>query len=359
MTDALAQEAGQTDSPARKARARPRGLTAAAFLAQRLGFYVVTAVFAVVLNFAIPRFMPGNPALVLERQIQAQTGNPPDHQELAGIQALYGDPTKNLPSQFADYVWHVLHLDLGLSISHYPTPVSYLVLHALPWTLTLVGVTTILAWVFGTALGAWTGWRPGGWVDSAITTVSTFLNAVPAFWLALLALAIFSFRLHWAPASGGYDPSVPYSLDNLWFDLSLLAYGAVPAFTLVLVGFSGWQFTMRNVMVTTISEDYVQLARAKGLPEWRVLFQYAARNAMLPNVTGLAHALGGVIGGVVLTEIVFTYPGMGYLLFTAVSDKDFPVMQAIFLLITLAVLVSNFIADSLYVLLDPRTGENT
>lgn len=357
MTDVLAQDLAD---PAPEETAAPphRGAAAAGFLARRLGFYIVTGFFALVLNFALPRFMPGNPVLTLERQLEQQTGAAPTPQAMAGLQALYGNPTKNLPAQFFDYIDHVLHFNFGLSISDYPDPVSNLVLAALPWTLFLVGVTTVLAWIIGTALGAWTGWRPGGLVDSVVTMVGTFLNSIPSFWLALLALAVFAFKLHWAPASGGYDPTVPFSFDNLWFDLSVLRYAWLPAATLVFIGFAGWQFTMRNVMVTTISEDYVQLARAKGLPGRGVMFRYAARNAMLPNVTGLAHAIGGVIGGVVLIEIVFTYPGMGELLYQAVQAKDFPIMQAIFFMITFTVLASNFIADSLYVLLDPRTGES-
>jgi len=327
------------------------------FLGKRLGFYIVTAAVAVVLNFAIPRFMPGDPARSMLLQIQQQTGSPPTPAMLSAIHALYGNPTENLFAQFIDYIVHISHLDFGISISQYPTPVIQLVAQALPWTLVLVGSTTLVAWVVGTALGAYVGWRPGARIDAILTPVSTFIHSLPAFWLAILSLGLFAFTLHWAPSAGGYDPNVPYSLSNYWFVLSTLRYGALPAFTLVFTGFSGWLFSMRNVMVTTVTEDYVQLARAKGLSRGTVLFRYAARNALLPNVTGLAHAIGGVIGGVVLTEIVFSYPGLGYLLYQAISAKDFPVMQTIFLMITLAVLVANFIADSLYVWLDPRTRE--
>lgn len=355
LEQAEANATADPDAPSAPSRQSGR-LSATLFLLRQLGIYIVTGFLAVVLNFVIPRFMPGDPAITLQAQIRAQTGAPPNPQMIASIHALYGDPKRNIFGQFFDYLGHVAHFDFGLSISQYPTPVSERVLQALPWTLTLVGVTTILAWIIGTALGAWSGWRPGRLFDSALTALSTFLHAVPAFWLSLLVLALFSFKLGWFPPAGGYDPTVPYSLNNLWFDLSVLKYSFLPAVTLVIIGFSTWQFTMRNVMVTTIDEDYVQFARAKGLTERRVMFGYAARNAMLPNVTGLAHAIGGVIGGVVLTEMVFTYPGMGLLLTQSVSAKDYPLMQAIFLMITFAVLVSNFIADSIYVLLDPRTG---
>jgi len=338
-------------------RADRRSGRAAVFLLKQLGVYVVTGFLALVLNFVIPRFMPGDPALQLADRLRQQTGQSPSPDVMAKIDALYGDPHKNLVAQFVDYVDHVVHFDFGLSISQYPTPVKDLVWQALPWTVALVGTTTVIAWLIGTALGAWTGWRPGRAVDSGLTSLSTFLHAVPAFWFALLMLSLFSFRLGWFPSSGGYDPSVPYSLGNLWFVLSILKYSFLPAMALIVLGFSTWQFTMRNVMVTTIAEDYVQFARAKGLSERRVMFGYAARNAMLPNITGLAHALGGVIGGVVLVETVFTYPGMGYLLTQGVAAKDFPLMQAIFFMLVFAVLVSNFVADAVYVLLDPRTGQ--
>lgn len=327
------------------------------YLAKRAGFYLVTAVAAVTLNFVIPRFMPGDPAKTMLLQLQRQSGTPPTDAEVAAVRTLYGDPTKNILGQYWDYLGRVLHLDFGLSTSSYPSKVSDLIATALPWTLLLVGVTTLLAWVIGTALGAWVGWRPGSRGDSVLTVLSTFLHSLPAFWLALMVAGLFAFSLRWFPSSGGYDPDVPFAINNVYFLLSVLEYGALPAITLVLIGFSGWMFTMRNVMVSTVTEDYVQLARAKGLPERTVLFRYAARNALLPNVTGLAHAMGAVIGGVVLTEIVFTYPGMGYLLIQAIAAKDFPVMQTIFLMITLATLVANFIADSAYVLLDPRTRE--
>lgn len=328
------------------------------FLAKQFGVYLVTGFFALVLNFVIPRFLPGDPALLLAQRLQQQTGSSPSPEMMAKINALYGDPHKNLPGQFIEYVNHVLHLDFGLSISQYPTPVKDLVLQALPWTIALVGTTTVLAWIIGTALGAWSGWRPGRAFDSGLTSLSTFLHAILAFWFALLVLSFFSFRLGWFPAGGGYDPNLPYSLNNLWFNLSIIKHSFLPALTLVVLGFSGWQFTMRNVMVTTLAEDYVQFARAKGLAESRVMFGYAARNAMLPNVTGLAHAIGGVIGGVVLVEMVYTYPGMGYLLTQGVAAKDYPLMQAVFFMLVFAVLVSNFIADAIYVLLDPRTGED-
>lgn len=325
------------------------------FLARRLGFYVFTAWAAITMNFVIPRFIPGDPGAALLASIQRQTGQAPSPAQLEAINAFYGNPRQGLLGQYFAYWNDLVHLRFGVSVSQFPTPVSHLIAQALPWTLLLVGSTTIIAWLIGTLLGAYIGWKPGSRLDVVFAPITTFVHAIPPFWLSLLALYIFGFRLGVLPLSGGYDPSVPYSLNNLWFLLSVLKYGALPAATLIFIGFNGWLFSMRNVMVATVTEDYVQLARAKGLRPSRILFRYAARNALLPNVTGLALAIGGVIGGVLLTEIVFSYPGMGYLLYQALQNHDFPVMQTIFLMITLLALAANLIADSLYVVLDPRT----
>lgn len=326
---------------------------------RRLGFYLATAWAAVTLNFVIPRFMPGDPALALLKAMQRQTGTVATPETVESVRLFYGNPTKDILGQYLDYWVSLAHFDFGLSLTHFPTPVSELVLQALPWTVVLAGSTTVIGWLLGTLLGVYMGWRPGTRFDSVFAPVTTFLHALPAFWLSLLAVYFFGFVLEWFPLSGGYDPDVPYEINNVWFVLSLLHYGALPALTLVFIGFNGWLFSMRNVMVTTVSEDYVLLARAKGLSDRRVMLRYAARNALLPNVTGLAMALGGILSGVLIAEIVFTYPGMGYLLYEAVLGHDFPLMQTIFLMITLAALVANLIADSIYVLLDPRTRETS
>lgn len=336
-------------------RARGRG---GSFLLQRAGFYVVTAWVALTLNFLIPRFMPGDPAQALALQITRQTGAQLTPEMLDSIRTLYGDPNTNLLEQYLSYLGSIVTGDFGIAVSRYPTPVIDLILAALPWTLFLVGVSTIVAWVVGTGLGIIVGYRPGGKLDNWLTPISQFFSSMPSFWVALVCLWVFALTLGIFPSSGGYDPSAPFEITNFWFLVSVLQYGALPILTSIFVGFAGWLFAMRNMMVTTVSEDYVTLARAEGLSNRRVTFRYAARNAMLPNITGLATSIGAILGGVVLTEIVFTYPGMGYLLFNAITTKDYPLMQAIFLMIVLAVLVANFIADSLYVLLDPRTREN-
>lgn len=336
---------------------RYRGAGTAGYFLRRVGFYIVTTFLAITLNFVIPRFMPGDPAATLIREIQKNTGRVPTEAEIAGIRRFYGDPTQNVLQQYIDYWQGLLHFDFGVSMSQFPLPVSTMILQSMPWTLLLVGTTTVLAWIIGTAIGAYMGWKPGSRFDSIFAPLTTFLHAMPLFWVALIFLFIFAFKLNWFPIAGGYDPNVPYQINNVWFLLSVLRYGALPAITLVFVGFNQWLFSMRNVMVTTSTEDYVLLARAKGLSESRVVLAYAARNALLPNVTGLALAIGMVLGGSIMVEAVFTYPGMGYLLQKSILQHDFPVMQTILLMLTLIMIAANFIADITYGLLDPRTRE--
>jgi peptide/nickel transport system permease protein len=224
---------------------------------------------------------------------------------------------------------------------------------ALPWTLILVGVTTIVAFAVGTLLGVYAGWRRGRLADSTVTLGSTFFGAFPPFWLGLLLLYLLAFKLGWFPIKGGYsDGTTP----NWSFSFAgdAIRHSVLPAVTLAVTTLSGWVLGMRNNMINTLGEDYVTFAEANGLRGRTVALLYAARNALLPNVTAFGLQLGAVVSGSVLVEGVFSYPGIGGLLFTAVTNHDFPLMQALFLVITLSMLVAIFIVDLLYVRLDPR-----
>jgi peptide/nickel transport system permease protein len=331
-------------------------MTGGRFLAKRLGFYAAAVWSAVTLNFLIPRLMPGDPSLAIIEELERVSGQSLPPRTLESIQRLFGDPSANLGAQYLEYLAQLTRLDLGVSIRNFPTPVSDLVWQGLPWTLLLVGSTTVLAFLIGTGLGVIAGWRAGGRFDSVVSPLTMFVSSVPYFWVALLGLWAFGFVLGWFPLSGGYDPDLPVGL-NAPFVLSVLHYGALPAATIVFSAFGGWLLGMRNMTVTTVREDYVLLAQAKGLSPRRVMLRYAARNAMLPNFTGFALALGGVVGGALLTEIVFSYPGIGYLMYVSLQQRDYPVMQGVFFLLTLTVLLANLVADSVYALLDPRIRE--
>jgi peptide/nickel transport system permease protein len=317
---------------------------------QRIAFYAFTAWAAITLNFFIPRMIPGDPVKSLLARFQGQMNT----DAIESLYVLFGiDKNASLWSQYVDYWKQLLHGDLGLSFSAFPTPVAEVIADALPWTLALIGVTTVISFFVGTGVGILAGWRRGSWVDGVLP-VTTFLSSVPYFWLGLLAIFLLTGPDSFFPASGGYDGAYVPAWD-MYFIPSAIRHSLLPALTILITSVSGWILSMRNMMVTVSAEDYITVAHAKGLSDRRVALSYAARNALLPNVSGFALALGFIVGGTLLVEIVFSYPGLGFLLFRAVGAKDYPLMQGIFLVITISVLVANLLADMVYLFLDPRT----
>jgi len=224
---------------------------------------------------------------------------------------------------------------------------------SLPWTATLIGVSTVISFLIGTVLGIMSGWWRGSWMDTLLP-VTTFLGSIPYFWFGLLAAFWLADQLHWFPLSGATGTTTPIG-PNWAFLISATYHAILPAATIVISSIGGWMLGMRNMMVTTQAEDYVLLAEAKGLSPRRIMITYAARNAILPTLATFAMSLGFVVSGAILVEIVFSYPGLGYVLFQAVTNNDYPLMQGVFLMITVAVLAANFLADLAYVALDPRT----
>jgi peptide/nickel transport system permease protein len=323
-----------------------------AFVARRLGFYVITAWVAVTINFFIPRLMPGNPVELVFNRVRHAISPAALH---AFTIAFGIDTHQSLISQYFGYLDQLLHGNLGISITYFPATVSSVIRGALPWTLGLVGVSTVLSFVLGTLLGMLAATRRGTWAD-ALLPVTSFLSAVPYFWLGLVVLTAFAVDLNWFPLSSGYSPAA--TVGFTWsFIADVLDHAVLPAVTIIVSSIAGWLLGMRNVMMATLGEDYVLLAEAKGLPQRRVTFTYAARNAILPNMAGFALSLGFIVSGALLTEVVFSYPGIGYVLFEAVSNEDYPLMQGIFLMITILVLLANLGADIMYAALDPRTRE--
>jgi peptide/nickel transport system permease protein len=323
------------------------------FLLRRIGFYIFTAWVAITLNFIIPRLMPGNPVQVVFARIRRQATPAAVH----AFTAAFGlDTRQGLLGQYGSYLNQLAHGNAGVSITYFPSGVASVISQALPWTLVLLGVATILSFVIGTLLGMLSAAKRGSrWVDGLLP-VTSFLSAVPYFWLGLVMLTIFAVGLHWFPLSGGYAVGTPVGF-SAPFIATAVVHGILPALTIVISSVAGWLLGMRNVMIPTLSEDYVLLAEAKGLRRRRILFTYAARNAILPNIASFAMSLGFIVGGAILTEVVFSYPGIGYVLLQAVSNDDYPLMQGIFLMITLLVLAANLLADAAYAFLDPRTRE--
>lgn len=321
------------------------------YLLKKLGLYAFIAWAALTLNFLIPRLMPGDPVRVLIAGSEGQI-EPEARDAIAAQFGLTDDP---LITQYFDYLGDLARFDLGVSLSNYPVPVIDIISSAMPWTVILVGVSTVISFLLGTGLGVLLAWRRGTWSDHVLPAL-TFLNAIPYFWMALILVLILAVTFGWFPYAGAYDRTLFPDL-SLEFIGSVVYHAVLPALTIVIGSFAGWVLQMRNMTVTILGEDYVSMAEAKGLPQRMVLFGYAARNAILPSVTGFALALGAVVGGSMLTEVIFNYPGLGYTLFQAVSAQDFPLMQGLFLMISLAVIGANLIADAAYVVLDPRTRE--
>jgi peptide/nickel transport system permease protein len=322
------------------------------FALRRLGFFVFTLWAALTLNFLLPRLMPGNPALAMLAKFHGQLGPGALH----ALEILFGVNTdKSLPAQYVTYLHQVATGNLGVSLEFYPASVTSVIGGAIWWTLGLVGVTTVLAFVLGTGLGIVSAWRRGGRLDSVLPPVFVITSAVPYFWVGMVLVLIFGITLGWLPSQGGFYVSTDTPGLSLVYFEDVLSHAALPAITLLITTIGTWILTMRNTMITTLAEDYVRMARAKGLPGRRIMVDYAARNAILPNLTGFAMSLGFVVSGAILIEYVFNYPGVGYMLLQAVQSEDFPLMQALFLLITVAVLLAILIADIATALLDPRT----
>jgi peptide/nickel transport system permease protein len=322
------------------------------YLFRRIVFYAIAAWAALSINFLIPRLMPGNPVALLLAKMRGQLSTRATH----ALMLQFGVSThQTIWQEYLGYWPQVLRGNLGVSITYFPTPVRTVIAQALPWTAALVGISLLVSFVVGTLLGVIVAWRRGSWLDGLLP-FTTFFSAVPYFWLALITLSVFGATLHWFPLSGGYSSNVQIGLNGP-FLVSAIEHGFLPATTIVVSSIAGWILGMRNMMVTTMSEDYVLAAEAKGLSTWRVMVVYAGRNAILPSIANFALSLGFIVSGALLTELVFSYPGLGFVLFQAVSNEDFPLMQGIFLILTLAVLLANFIADFCYALLDPRTRQ--
>ncbi len=326
------------------------------FIIRRVAFYVVAAWVALTVNFFLPRAMPGNAVEAIMSKFPDLT--PGTYHALEAMLGV-GHPG-SLWSQYVSYLNDLVHFNFGTSVSSYPASVSSLLIQTIPWTLVLVGTATVIAFFLGTFLGIISGWRNGGWLDRTLPGLM-FVQAIPYFFLALLLLYVLAYKvLHIFPIGQGYAGGLVPGWS--WaFISSAIWHSVLPAFTIVITSVAGWMLQMRNVMITTIGEDYVLAGQAKGLSNRRVIFNYAARNAFLPQLQGFGLALGFVVSGAIVMEIVFSYPGVGLLLLSAVQSDDYPLMQAIFLVITFAVLLANLIVDLVIVAVDPRarTGEAT
>jgi peptide/nickel transport system permease protein len=322
------------------------------WFARRLGFYVFAIWVALTINFLLPRLMPGDPVAGLLQHLSSSqiSANPGIVQE---YETLLGGSHNSIWHDYVTYLNRIAHFDFGISTSNYPTHVSEVVGRTLPYSMFLVGVAFLLAFALGIAIGMVAAWRRGRFVDTVFVPTFMALSAFPAFFTALLGLYLFGLKLHWFPIQHAYDSGITPGF-NWTFLSSAFRHAQLPILVVVGAYAGGWVLNMRTVMINTIGEDYVLMAQAKGLHDRRVMTRYAARNAILPPLNGFAPLFASAIGGLVFVEYIFSYPGAGYTLQQAVLGNDYPLAQAILVVLSVCVIAANLIMDILNLVLDPR-----
>ena len=319
------------------------------YFARKLFVYGLTFIVAVTVDWAIPHLMPGNPVLALMSRIQAQ--DPQVSQTMYHHYMRAFNLDLPLWKQYGYFWVSLAHGDLGTSIVQFPTPVSSIILHAAPYTLALLLPAILLSWYAGNKVGALAARRKV--LDNSALPLSYALTATPYMWLAILLSWTLAVTWRVFPVGFAYDPTAIRTLS--WTFVGNLAYHwFLPFLSLFLVAFGGWAIGMRNMIIYELESDYAHYLGALGAPQ-RLVRKYAFRNAVLPQVTGLALALGAILSGALVTEIVFSYPGLGFQIYNAITNQDYFVIQGIFLFIIIGVLVANFIIDIVYLIVDPRT----
>lgn len=316
------------------------------YLSGKVGQYLLVLWIAVTLNFLLPRMMPGNPlALIAGEDVNLLS--PEQRAELVARVGL----DQPLIVQYGRYLQNILRGELGYSFQ-WKQPVVDVLAQRLPWTLLLTGTSLVIATLIGVVLGSLTAWRRGSRGDVGTFIFFLFLESLPAFWVGMLLVAIFAVRWPLFPTFGATSPWE--TLTGWDYVLDVLHHLALPLATLTIVSVSGTFIVARSAMMAVLGEEFITVARAKGLAERQVLFRHALRNAMLPIATVFTLNLAFAVSGATVVETVFSYPGVGRLIFEAVLSRDYPVIQAAFLMITVLVILANILTDAIYPLLDPR-----
>ena len=322
------------------------------FILRRIAFYVFAVWVALTLNFLLPRLMPGSPiGGILQRLSPAQIQSNPGI--IKTYEALLGGGNKSIWQDYVTYLHRVAHLDFGVSTSNYPASVSSVIGRVLPYSIFLVGVAFVISFILGITVGMIAAWRRRGAVDTVVVPLFMGLSAIPAFFTGLLAVYFLGLKLHWFPIQHAYDSTLVPGF-NWTFLESVFRHSQLPILVVVAAFTGGWVLNMRTVMINTISEDYVAMAEAKGLRDRRVMTRYAGRNAILPPLNGFAAQFASAVGGLVFIEYVFSYPGAGLTLQQAALGNDYPLAQAILVVLSVCVIVANLIMDLLNFVLDPR-----
>jgi peptide/nickel transport system permease protein len=322
------------------------------WFARRLAFYALAIWVALTVNFLLPRLMPGDPiAGLLQHLSPAQLAANPGL--IQTYQALLGGGDNSIWEDYVVYLHRIVNFDFGLSTSNYPTPVSEVIGRTLPYSIFLVGVAFVLAFVVGTGIGMVAAWRRGGAVDNVVVPAFMAVGAFPAFFTALLGLYFLGLKAQWFPIQHAYDNGLTPGF-NWAFLSSAMRHSQLPILVVVAAYAGAWVLNMRTVMINTIGEDYVTLAHAKGIPDRQVMTRYAGRNAILPPLNGFAPLFASAVGGLVFVEYIFSYPGAGYTLQQAVLGNDYPLAQALLVVLSVCVILANLVMDVLNFVLDPR-----
>lgn len=321
---------------------------------RRFGLFVVIVFIALTLNFLLPRALPGDPVQRIFDSLMGFSGTFTGETDelINSYNAKYG-LDKSLPEQYLNYLWDLARFDLGRSITHFPASVTSIVWAALPWTIVLLLTSSLISFFLGTILGALIPWSGTPKSITGSVPVLMVLAALPPFLLGIVLIFLFIVLWPWFPAGGGIAPglNVAFSLEAI---MSMLRHAAMPATALVFASTGFWALQMRGMMVSVLGEDYITLARAKGIRNPRIFMWYGLRTALLPQLTALVMGFGNIVGGAILVEAIFAYPGVGSLLFEAIGNQDYFMIQglAVFVIITTA--ISLLVLDLIYPLIDPR-----
>lgn len=322
------------------------------YFGKKILWFIITLIVAVILNFLLPRLMPVNPVATITGKVAGQGAT-----DAAAVQRIYEHYLHEfgldqpMHVQFGLFVKNALHGNFGISFSQYPRPVSDIIKSAIVWTVALQLPAIIVGWILGNLLGALAAYIKKGF-DKVLLPVSLFLSNVPAFGMAVVMLVIFGVNLKIAPIAGGYAYDM---IPHLSWDFvkSVISHYQLPFWSIVLVSIGGQAVGMRSMSIYELNADYVKYARFLGIKDSKIV-GYVFRNAMLPQVTGLALSIGTMIGGALVAEIVFSYPGLGSTMYSAVTAADYPLISATTLIITIMVLIATFLLDIIYGFIDPR-----
>ncbi len=329
-----------------------RSITAG-YLVRRIAMFFFTIWLSATIVFIIPHLAPGDPTAAMISRLSAQQGFIEGSEQIIEAWRVRFGLDAPLPVQYLRYMQNIVTLDFGYSLSQFPIEVQAMVAQAIPWTIALLTVATVISFLLGTLVGSLLAWRKTPGLLKVLLPLTLTFTAIPFYILGIVLIYLLAFGLGWFPIAGAYDLGTDpgFTWAFIW---SVIEHGTLPALSIVIASMGFWALGMRGMMVTVAGEDYLTLARAKGLHPLRILFRYEIRNAILPQLTSLALSLGSIVGGTVLVEYIFGYPGMGYLLYQGIITSDYTVIQGVVFILIATSAAAVLVIDLLYPLLDPR-----